>query len=75
MNVVNGVSRSPRNIDDTLDGPPNVSHLSFSILSLLCSVFAERRECLAISLGLAMHLDIARRKGRCSNHRNPIQRL
>ena len=76
MNIVNGVSRSPRNIDDTLDGSSQVCHLGFSyILSLLCSVFAERRECLAIGLGLSMHLDIASRKGRCSNRRNPSSNL
>ena len=46
-----------------------------SVLSLLCSVFAERRECLAIGLGLSMHLDIASRKGRCSNRRNPSNNL
>ena len=78
MNIVNGVSRSPRNIDDTLDGSSQVCHLAFSlyyILSLLCSVFAERRECLAIGLGLSMHLDIASRKGSCSNRRNPSSNL
>ena len=46
-----------------------------SVLSLLCSVFAERRERLAIGFGLSMHLDIASRKGRCSNHRNPSSDL